>query len=96
MELEQLKSYEILEKYDLKDIASVGYRMVHKKTGARIALIVNDDSNKVFSIAFRTPPSDSTGAFRTLRIQGIPAQGSFCGACKGIAQYIPQCHDLSG
>ena len=66
MELEQLKSYEILEKYDLKDIASVGYRMVHKKTGARIALIVNDDSNKVFSIAFRTPPSDSTGVAHIL------------------------------
>ncbi len=66
MELEQLKSYEILEKYDLKDIASTGYRMVHKKTGARIALVVNDDSNKVFSIAFRTPPADSTGVAHIL------------------------------
>ena len=66
MELEELKSYDILEKYDLKDISSTGYRMVHKKTGARIALVVNDDSNKVFSIAFRTPPTDSTGVAHIL------------------------------
>ena len=45
MELEKLKSYEILEKYELSDIASVGYRMVHKKTGARVCLIENDDNN---------------------------------------------------
>ncbi|MBQ3851765.1 MAG: insulinase family protein, partial [Lachnospiraceae bacterium] len=66
MELEKLKSYEILEKYDLADIASVGYRMVHKKTGARVCLIENDDNNKVFSIAFRTPPTDSTGVAHIL------------------------------
>ncbi len=66
MELEQLKSYEILEKYDLKDIASTGYRMRHKKTGAKVAVIANDDENKVFSIAFRTPPYDSTGVAHIL------------------------------
>ena len=66
MELEKLKSYEILEKYELSDIASVGYRMVHKKTGARVCLIENDDNNKVFSIAFRTPPTDSTGVAHIL------------------------------
>ena len=40
---------------------SVGYRLRHKKTGAKIALIRNDDENKVFYIGFRTPPKDSTG-----------------------------------
>lgn len=33
----------------------------HKKTGARIALLSNDDENKVFCIGFRTPPENSTG-----------------------------------
>ena len=33
----------------------------HNKTNARICTIANDDNNKVFSIAFRTPPMDSTG-----------------------------------
>ncbi|MBE6137222.1 MAG: insulinase family protein [Erysipelotrichaceae bacterium] len=33
----------------------------HNKTNARICTIENDDNNKVFSIAFRTPPINSTG-----------------------------------
>ncbi|GMY38224.1 presequence protease 1, chloroplastic/mitochondrial-like, partial [Fagus crenata] len=28
----------------------------HKKTGAEVMLILNDDENKVFGIVFRTPP----------------------------------------
>jgi Zn-dependent M16 (insulinase) family peptidase len=33
----------------------------HVKTGARLLSLVNDDENKVFGAAFRTPPPDSTG-----------------------------------
>ncbi|XWS68012.1 hypothetical protein CRYUN_Cryun04dG0053700 [Craigia yunnanensis] len=33
----------------------------HKKTGAEVMSISNDDENKVFGIVFRTPPKDSTG-----------------------------------
>ncbi|GFP84559.1 presequence protease 1 chloroplastic/mitochondrial [Phtheirospermum japonicum] len=33
----------------------------HKKTGAEIMSVSNDDENKVFGIVFRTPPKDSTG-----------------------------------
>ena len=35
--------------------------MRHKKTGARVFILENDDNNKVFNIAFRTVPTDSTG-----------------------------------
>lgn len=31
------------------------------KSGARICVMSNEDANKVFYIAFRTPPKDSTG-----------------------------------
>lgn len=55
-------TYELLEKRDIKDLNSVGYRLKHKKTGARIMLLENDDNNKVFYIGFRTPPFDSTGS----------------------------------
>lgn len=34
---------------------------IHDKTKARICTMENDDPNKVFSIAFRTPPIDDTG-----------------------------------
>ncbi|XP_050211088.1 presequence protease 1, chloroplastic/mitochondrial-like [Mercurialis annua] len=33
----------------------------HKKTGAQVMSVSNDDENKVFGIVFRTPPKDSTG-----------------------------------
>lgn len=59
--IEELKNYEIIEKRQIDDIKSTGYLLRHKKTGARIALISNDDENKVFNIGFRTPPADSTG-----------------------------------
>ncbi|KAL0384198.1 UNVERIFIED_CONTAM: Presequence protease 2, chloroplastic/mitochondrial [Sesamum radiatum] len=33
----------------------------HKKTGAEVMSVSNEDENKVFGIVFRTPPKDSTG-----------------------------------
>src|SRR5574340_1352300 len=33
----------------------------HAKTGAELLSLENDDENKAFSIAFRTPWNDSTG-----------------------------------
>ena len=61
MKVEDLQAYEILEKREIKDIDSMTYLCRHKKTGARVVLLSNDDDNKVFYIGFRTPPEDSTG-----------------------------------
>ena len=61
MQLTDLKAYEILEKRPMKDLNSEGIILRHKKSGAKIAVISNDDENKVFYIGFRTPPEDSTG-----------------------------------
>lgn len=61
MKLEDLQSYEILEKRFIDDIGCEGIRLRHKKTGARVALLSCNDDNKVFYIGFRTPPADSTG-----------------------------------
>ncbi len=59
--LEELAAYELIQRQEMPELDSVGYLLRHKKSGARIALLSNEDENKVFSIAFRTPPSDSTG-----------------------------------
>lgn len=59
--IEELTAYEVLEQRMIDDIGSMSYLLRHKKTGARIALLSNDDENKVFYIGFRTPPTDSTG-----------------------------------
>ena len=56
-----LAAYEIVEEHPIEDIASYGYILRHKKSGARVCVIANDDDNKVFSIGFRTPPEDETG-----------------------------------
>ncbi len=66
MDTLKLRNYEVIEQKELKDIASTGYLLTHIKTGARIAIIENDDNNKVFSIGFRTPPTDSTGVAHIL------------------------------
>jgi hypothetical protein len=60
--VEDVTAYELIEKRQIDDIGSMSYLLKHKKTGARVALLSNDDENKVFYIGFRTPPTDSTGA----------------------------------
>lgn len=61
MTIEDLKAYELLKKMKMPELDSAGYLLRHRKTGARVALMENDDENKVFCIGFRTPPADSTG-----------------------------------
>lgn len=61
MRIEELKAYELVEKHPIEELESIAYLLKHKKSGARIALLSNDDENKVFNIGFRTPPQDSTG-----------------------------------
>ena len=61
MNITKLNAYEILMQKELTDIKSDGMLLKHKKSGARILLVSNDDDNKVFSIAFRTPVQNSTG-----------------------------------
>ena len=66
MNKENLTAYEVVTEEELTDIHSKGWLLRHKKTGARVMLIENDDENKVFNIAFRTPPKDSTGVAHIL------------------------------
>ena len=61
MSIYDLKAYEVIQKEDLSGIKSQGILLKHKKSGARVLLMENDDENKVFAIGFHTPPSDSTG-----------------------------------
>lgn len=53
--------YELKKQETVPELKSMGYILRHKKSGARILFLQNDDDNKVFSIGFRTPPKDSTG-----------------------------------
>ncbi len=66
MRIEDVASFEILEKRQIDDIRSEGVILRHKKTGAKVVLLSNDDENKVFYIGFRTPPRNSTGVAHIL------------------------------
>ncbi len=66
MKVEELTNYEVIEKREIADINSMAILCRHKKTGARVALVSNDDDNKVFYIGFRTTPKDSTGVAHIL------------------------------
>lgn len=61
MGIYDLDAYELIQKEDLSGIKSEGYLLKHKKSGARVLLMENEDENKVFAIGFRTPVSNSTG-----------------------------------
>ncbi len=61
MNLEKLQAYTLISKQRIEELKSDGFLLKHNKTGARVALLSNDDDNKVFYIGFRTPPKDSTG-----------------------------------
>ncbi len=89
MTIEDLTAYEVLKTEDLTGIHSKGTLLKHKKSGARVVLIENDDKNKVFSIGFRTPPGDSTGAPHIMEhsvlcgSKNFPAKDPFVELVKG-------------
>jgi Zn-dependent M16 (insulinase) family peptidase len=65
-QFKNLAAYEVVEEKDIKEIKASGCVLRHKKSGARLFVVSCDDENKVFSIGFRTPPSDSTGVAHIL------------------------------
>lgn len=58
---EKLEAYELVREQEVKTLNAKGLLFKHKKTGARICVLSNDDHNKVFQVGFRTPPTDDTG-----------------------------------
>ncbi len=55
------KSFSLIEEKHIPELNANAKLYVHKRTGARLLSIINDDENKVFCINFRTTPKDSTG-----------------------------------
>ena len=71
-----LSKYELIKKEEIADIHSAGLLLKHKKSGARVVVLSNDDENKVFSIGFKTPPFNDTG------LQHIMEHSTLCGSRK--------------
>ena len=89
MTIQDVKAYEILDDREVKDLNSRGLLLKHKKSGAKLLILSNDDENKVFSIGFRTPPEDSTGLPHILEhsvlcgSKNFPAKDPFVELVKG-------------
>ncbi|MBQ4529882.1 MAG: insulinase family protein, partial [Lachnospiraceae bacterium] len=89
MAIKVLNAYEVIEEKRIGDLNSQGYLLKHKKSGARVMLLSNDDENKVFYIGFRTPPKDDTGLPHILEhsvlcgSKKFPAKDPFIELAKG-------------
>ena len=56
----------LVREENIKEVNSIARIFEHEKTGTRLLHMENDDTNKVFSIGFKTPPEDSTGVMHIL------------------------------
>ena len=63
---QNLHGFTVRTSEPLPEIEGTAYTLVHGKSGARLLYLRNDDANKAFSIAFKTPPADDTGVFHIL------------------------------
>jgi len=89
------RSFTLITEQHIPEINSIARLYAHKRTGARLISIVNDDENKVFSINFRTTPRDSSGVAHILEhsvlggSQKYPVKEPFVELLKGsLATFV--------
>ena len=73
---DELHGFKLEKISDIAEISSKVYEFEHIKTGAKLLYVATDDDNKVFYIAFRTPPHDDTGVAHILE------HSTLCGSKK--------------
>lgn len=82
-------AYTLEQRTPLKELDSIGYILRHNKTKARVVVVSNKDDNKVFTIGFRTPPTDDTGVPHIMEhsvlcgSKSFPAKDPFVELVKG-------------
>ncbi len=54
-------AFDLIAEEQIPEVNALARHYRHKKTGAEVLSLINDDENKVFGISFATPPEDSTG-----------------------------------
>lgn len=68
--------FHLLDNQYIDEIQATVYQLEHLKSGAKLLYIDAKDTNKVFSVSFRTPPKDSTG------VAHITEHSVLCGSRK--------------
>lgn len=88
-ELKNIVEYELIKEEGLDELGCLGLVFKHKKSKARVVVLSSDDNNKVFSIGFRTPPTNSTGVAHILEhsvlcgSKNFPSKDPFVELVKG-------------
>ena len=62
----QLHGFTVTRTRDVAELNAQLVEMVHDRTGAELCWLDNGERNKLFSVAFKTLPEDSTGVFHIL------------------------------
>ena len=73
---DKIHGFELKKISDVAEVSAKTFEFEHIKTGAKLFYIAADDDNKVFYIAFRTPPKDDTG------VAHIVEHSTLCGSKK--------------
>ncbi|MDH3982537.1 MAG: insulinase family protein, partial [Kiritimatiellaceae bacterium] len=87
-----MNNFELVRAEEVKELNTLAKIYRHIPTGAEILSMENDDENKCFGIAFRTPPSDSTGIAHILEhtvlcgSEKYPVKDPFVQLLKGSLQ----------
>ena len=87
-----MNNFKLVRTEDVKELNTLAKIYRHIPTGAEIMSMENDDENKCFGIAFRTPPSDSTGVAHILEhtvlcgSEKYPVKDPFVQLLKGSLQ----------
>ncbi|MEG0325414.1 MAG: hypothetical protein RR618_02685, partial [Cellulosilyticaceae bacterium] len=53
--------FKLIEEKFIGELSGLARYFIHEKSGASLVQIANEDSQKVFTISFKTPPRDNTG-----------------------------------
>ena len=74
---QRLHGFTVQKCEPLPEIDGEACILVHDKSKARLLYLKNDDVNKSFSIAFRTPPENDTGVFHILEHSVLDGSDKF-------------------
>lgn len=64
--MSEIHGFTRLAQREIPELRTKAELFRHSRTGCELLSLINDDENKVFGIAFRTPPTDSTGVAHIL------------------------------
>lgn len=63
---EKINGFTVAAVEEINEVDGFGYVLRHDETGARVAWIATNDTNRAFAIAFKTPPANDTGVFHII------------------------------